>query len=74
MKRSKSVLLKEREGQNDGQAICERPREKKIDAYASGCCSWIFIMQPKQKEAASASRPFKHIKGGRSEKNGPPLP
>lgn len=69
MKRSKSVLLKEREGQNDGQAICERPREKKVDAYASGCCSWIFIMQPKQKEAH-----FKHIKGGRSEKNGPPLP
>lgn len=64
-------LLKGQKDQNEGQAIFWRHMEKKIDVYASGCCSRLFIKQAKHREGTSTLEPFKHFEGGRLKKNGP---
>lgn len=76
VKRSKSFfffffLLKGQKDQNEGQAIFWRHMEKKIDVYASGCCSRLFIKQAKPREGTSTLEPFKHFERERLKKNGP---
>lgn len=73
VKRSKSFfffLLKGQKDQNEGQAIFWRHMEKKIDVYASGCCSQLFIKQAKRRVATSTLESFKHFEGGRLKRMG----